>query len=153
MVDIVRTDAVLEKLGGIEQIRKENAVDEKTRTVAHNHGQLSDLPREGERPSLNLIRSLFSNDDFDQLHPADRVEKMHTDDAPARIRCGSQFTDRKSGSVRSQNRFWFHAPSEIAKDFFLDVDLFRGGFDHDLDVAHFYMSGRSNDARAAFLRF
>src|SRR5450631_2705212 len=120
MVNLVRTDAVLEKLRGVEQVRKENAVDEKTRTVAHNHGQLSDLPREGERPRLNLIRSLFTNDDFDQLHPADRIEKMHADDTSGRIRFGSQFTDRKSGSVRSQNRFWIHAPSEIAKDLFLD---------------------------------
>ena len=37
IVDLVRVQAALRKLGGIEQIRKQNAVDQKTRVVAHNH--------------------------------------------------------------------------------------------------------------------
>ena len=55
IVDLVRVQAAFEKLGSIEQIRKQNAIDEKTRAVADNHGQFPDLPRKSERPLARLV--------------------------------------------------------------------------------------------------
>ena len=49
-VDLVWFEASFEKLGGVEQIRKQNPVHQKTRAVAHNHWQFSDLSHKGQAP-------------------------------------------------------------------------------------------------------
>src|SRR5206468_12445619 len=55
IIDLVRVQAALEKLGGIEQIRKQHAVNQKTRAVAHNHREYSDLSHKGETPLPRLL--------------------------------------------------------------------------------------------------
>ena len=37
IIDLVRTDALFEKVGSVEQVRKQNAIDQKTGTVPHHH--------------------------------------------------------------------------------------------------------------------
>src|SRR5213080_3541836 len=50
IVDLVRVQSAFKKLRGIEQIRKQNAVDEESRAVAHNHREFPDLSHKGETP-------------------------------------------------------------------------------------------------------
>ena len=75
-----RLDALFEKFGRIEQIGKKHPVHEEARTVPDHDRHLSDLARKGDRAFFRFLGSLFRPiDDFDQLHPADRIEKMQTD--------------------------------------------------------------------------
>ena len=55
LVDFVRVHAAFEKFSGVKQVRKQNAVDEKTWTIVHEHGQLPDLPREGQRSLAGIV--------------------------------------------------------------------------------------------------
>ena len=54
-IDLLRADAGLKQLGRVEQVGKENAVDQKPGAVLHQHRQLPDLPREGQR-ALDAFR-------------------------------------------------------------------------------------------------
>src|SRR5437868_3389294 len=58
IVDLLCIHSRLEKFRGIEQIRKQNTIDEKAGTVAHLYRQLSDLARKCERSSERFLRSL-----------------------------------------------------------------------------------------------
>ncbi len=60
--------------------------------------------------------------------------------------------DGERRSIRRQDGFRRSLPCEFGKDLFLDLHLFRGGFDRNSDVAHFDMLSRSDDARATLLR-
>ncbi len=80
-VDLLGAHAGLKNLGGIEQVGKENPVDQKTRRILHHHRQLSDLPRERQRPVARFIGGLPANDHFDQFHPADRIEEVQANHA------------------------------------------------------------------------
>src|SRR5207249_4949805 len=64
IVDLVRVQAAFEKLCSIEQIRKQNAIDEKTRAVADNHREFSDLSDKGDRPLARVLRRLSCNDNL-----------------------------------------------------------------------------------------
>ena len=55
IVDLVRVQSAFKKLRGIEQIRKQHAVNQKTRAVAHNHREFSDLSHKGETPLPRLL--------------------------------------------------------------------------------------------------
>src|SRR6202011_1944478 len=97
--------------------------------------QLSDLPREGERALDDFRRGLPTGDHFDQFHPADWIKKMEADDARGRSGTGRELSDRQCGSVRRQDRGFGRVRREVSEDFLFDLELFRGGFDGDLDVA------------------
>ena len=55
---LLRVQAAFEKFGGIEQIGKQNAIDQKTRAVAHENRQFPDLPSKGQR-SARACRPKF----------------------------------------------------------------------------------------------
>ena len=54
-INFVRFEPSFEKLSGVEQIWKQNPVDQKTRAVAHDHRQFSDLSHEGQAPLARLF--------------------------------------------------------------------------------------------------
>src|ERR1700730_11688540 len=52
IIDLLCVDAGFEKLSRIEQIWEQDAIDEKSGTVPHNDGKLSNLPH---APKLKII--------------------------------------------------------------------------------------------------
>ena len=102
-VDFLRIDPLFEKLRRVEEIGKENPVDEKSGAVPDHHRQLADLPGKGERALFGFVGSLLADHDLDQFHPADRIEKMQSDDALRMFRLRGEIADRKRGSVGREN--------------------------------------------------
>ena len=153
IVDLLCIHSRLEKFRGIEQIRKQNTIDEKAGTVAHLYRQLSDLARKCERSSERFLRSFFADDDFDQFHPLRRIEKMQTDHAVGGTRYASQFANRQGRGICGEDRFRTGFVRELAKDFLFDVDLFRSSFNDHLHIAQLDGNRRGNDAGATFFRF
>ena len=78
---------------------------------------------------------------------------MQADDARREFRLGRQFRDRERGGICGENRMSAVFVARSRENFFFDFEFFRGGFDHDLHVAHRHRRGGSNDAGPAFLRF
>jgi len=124
IVDLLCIHSRLEKFRGIEQIRKQNTIDEKAWTVAHLYRQLSDLARKCERALASFLRSFFADDDFDQFHPLRRIEKVQTDHAVGGTRYASQFANRQGRGICGEDRFRTGFVRELAEDFLFDVDLF-----------------------------
>ena len=77
---------------------------------------------------------------------------MKADDARGRTGAGRQFLDRQRGSVRGEDRGVRSVRREVRENLLFDLELFRGGFDHDLHVAHHSRLRGSDDAGATFLR-
>ncbi len=141
MVDFFCVHSAFEQLGRVEQIRKQNAIHEEPRAVADNYGQFPDLPRKCDCALARVVRSLFGNDNFHQLHPAHWIEKMQTDDVFGRDRHVGQLANGKRGCVRGDDCFWTRLHCQLAKDFLFDVDFFGGGLDNNLHVAQFHRRG------------
>src|SRR6266446_7563309 len=76
IVDLLCVEAGFEKLSGIEQIWKQDAIDEKSGTVPHDNGKLPNLPNERERVFLRVVRRFPGNNHFDKFHSANWIEKM-----------------------------------------------------------------------------
>ena len=94
-VNLLRFQATFEKLSSIEQIRKQNPVHQKTRIVAHNYRQFSDLSHKGQATVARLLRGFLRNHNFHQFHPAHWIEKMQPDHVLGRNGHIGQFADGK----------------------------------------------------------
>src|SRR5207247_10320211 len=55
IIDLVRVQATLEKLDCIQQIRKQHAINQKTRAAENDHREFSDLSHKGETPLPRLL--------------------------------------------------------------------------------------------------
>ena len=102
---------------------------------------------------FRVVGSSLGNHDFNELHPAHRVKEVQTDDAVGGNSAVRQLADWKRGGVRRDDRFRASLHRQLSENFLFDVDLFRSGFDHKLDIAQFHRRGRSNNAGAALFRF
>src|SRR5439155_6061187 len=117
IVDLLRVHSRLKKVRGLEEIRKQNTIDEKAGTVAHFYRQLSDLACKCECANTSFGRRFFADDYFDQFHPLRRIEKVQTDHAIGGTRYTSQFANRQGRSICGEDRFRTGFVRELAKDF------------------------------------
>src|SRR6266567_4726563 len=120
IIDLVRVQAALEKLGGVEQIRKQHAVDQKTWVVANDHRQFPNLPCKSDRALARVVRCLFCNDHFHQFHSTHWIEKMQTDDVLGRNGCIGELANWKSRRIRGNDRFRTGLHRQLEKDFLFD---------------------------------
>src|SRR5207302_978117 len=65
LINFLSADPTFEKLDRVKEIRKQNAIDQKTGPVADDDWQLVDLPNECESTLARLVRRLVSHDNFD----------------------------------------------------------------------------------------
>ena len=152
-IDLLRSDAVFEKLRGFEQIGKKDTVNEESGAVLYHHRELPDLPGKEERTFFRFVGSLFSDHDFDQFHPADRIEKMESDDAARMLGLRGEIADRKRGSVGREDVSVVDFRVEVVEDGSFDFDLLGGRLDHHLHLPHRAGIGGGDNTRAALLRF
>src|SRR5262249_25666911 len=77
LVDIVeRTQTVLVRTNGIEQIRYQQPIDDESGTVWRRDRLLAQRPGKGKHGLVSLIARGQRPDDLDQLHQRHRIEEM-----------------------------------------------------------------------------
>ena len=150
-IDLFHAHTVLKHFRRVQKIREQDPVHEEARRILDKNWQLPDLPGEGERALADFLRGLRPGHHFDQLHPADRIEEMKADDARGRAGADGQFINRQRGGVRGEDRAVGGIHRQVPENFLFDLELFRGGLDHDLHVAQRHWLRRSDNARPAFL--
>src|SRR5262249_35403116 len=138
VVYLLGFQTAFEKLSGVEQIRKQNAVDQKTGAIAYNHRKFSNLSYKSQASLARVVRCLSRNHDFNQFHSADRIEKMKTDHVLRGNSRVGESADRKGRRICGNDRFRAGLHPELTKDFFLYLELFRGSLDDKLHVPQFH---------------
>jgi len=82
--------------------------------------------------------------------------KKWSPDDPVSLRItdrGGQFADRKSRGVRRQHGIWSRAADQSGEDLLLDLQVFGGGFDHQIDPLQMPRSIDRHNAIASLPRF
>ena len=80
-VDGFQGNPVVPGSQGAHHVRRQDAIDEKSRATADRYGQLAHGPHRRKRTFARFFARVFRGNDFHQRHPCDGIEEMKADQA------------------------------------------------------------------------
>jgi len=147
VVDVEHRVALLEEPPGFGEVRREDAVDEKTRTIAHDDRQLADALDEAQRRLQRERARAVAAHDLHQLHAVHRIEEVDANHATRIRQLRRQSpSDRERGGIGGQRHFRRGRRREPAKDLLFQIKALDGGLDDEVDAIERHVAGHWHDS-------
>ena len=125
---------VLKKPGSLNQIRNQNSIHQKSRTVFNDNWKFAHFFREFKNRGHCFIAGLFPTDHFHQWHFVNRVEKVHSNKilwvrVPLR-----HFCDGQRRRICRNDAIWPTVGSCFGDDFLLYTHIFNDRFNNYVEL-------------------
>ena len=123
------------------------ATGRETGRVVHGDGRLAEVGPPLARGVEGGLGGVQAANHLEQGHRGRRVEKVHSDDALARIESGAELGDRQARGVGAEQRVIRRGVANLAEHLHLQIHVLGHRLDHDVDaVGGFAQRGRGRQA-------
>src|SRR5712691_8135124 len=136
-------ESLLKHVNRIEQVRREQVIDDKASAVlAHNHALSQTLTHRTDGFE-RLVRGGEGTHELDQLHGRHRIEEVHAQHAAWPLRGCRQLNNGNRTRVACQDRVWWADLIELLKQLLLEVQVLNGCFNHQVAIGEVFQPRRA----------